>query len=87
MGCWARLGRTAEERENWERLFHPRVLPDSLKIDWEDRAILMTQKGLAQARINEQLLTCDAGIVRLVSGSTSKTRRWARALLSTGMAH
>ena len=36
-----------------------------MKIDLQDRNILLTQRGLAHARSNEQLLNCDVGIVRM----------------------
>ena len=62
---WSRIARSSEERKFWEHLFYTRVFPDSMKIDLQDRNILLTQRGLAHARSNEQLLNCDVGIVRM----------------------
>ena len=64
MAGYSRLVRTPEERERWAHLFHTRVKPDSDKINSQDKAILLTQRGLAHVRSNEQLLNCDVGIAR-----------------------
>jgi len=65
MCSWARVVRTPEERASWEQLFYTRTLPDADKINIQDRAMLMTQKGLVHARSNEQLLNCDVSIVQI----------------------
>ena len=46
-------------------MYHQRILPDSEIVNREDKAILRTQRGLAWARSNEQLLNSDVGIVHL----------------------
>jgi len=63
--CSSRIVRTREERNAWEHMYHTRILPDSEKVNVEDKAILVTQRGLDWARSNEQLLNCDVGIVHL----------------------
>jgi phenylpropionate dioxygenase-like ring-hydroxylating dioxygenase large terminal subunit len=65
MCSWGRVARTPAERQSWEQLFYTRTLPDAEKINAQDRAMLMTQKGLAHARSNEQLLNCDVSIVQI----------------------
>jgi len=65
MCSFSRVARTQEERKSWEQLFYSRTLPDANKINEQDRAVLMTQKGLAHARSNEQLLNCDVSIVQI----------------------
>lgn len=61
---WSRIARTDEEKSFWEHLFRTVVVPETTKIDIQDREILHTQRGLVHARSNEQLLNCDVGIVR-----------------------
>ena len=65
MCSWSRVARTSEERQRWEQLFYTRTLPDAEKINVQDREMLMTQRGLAHARSNEQLLNCDVSIVQI----------------------
>ena len=63
--CSSRRVGTREQRRAWEHLYHTRILPDSEKVNEQDKAILVTQRGLDRARSNEQLLNSDVGIVRL----------------------
>ena len=53
--CSSRRVDTREERQAWEHLYHTRILPDSEKVNEQDKAILVTQRGLDRARSNEQL--------------------------------
>jgi len=63
--CSSRRVDTREQRRAWEHLYHTRILPDSEKVNEQDKAILVTQRGLDWARSNEQLLNSDVGVVRL----------------------
>lgn len=63
--CSSRMVHTRQERKAWEQMYYTRILPDSEKVNVEDKAMLATQRGLARSRSNEQLLNCDVGIVHL----------------------
>lgn len=65
LACWSRLARNSEERQTWEYAYNTRILPDSQRVNLQDKFVVETQKGLQHARSNEQLLNCDVGIVRV----------------------
>ena len=65
LACWSRLAPTDEERRKWEHLYHTRILPDSKKINWQDKTMVEMQKNVEFERSAERLLASDSGLVRL----------------------
>jgi hypothetical protein len=65
LACWSRLARNTEERKEWEYIYNTRILPDSQRVNLQDKSVVETQKGLRHARSTEHLLNCDVGIVHV----------------------